>query len=116
MHTDTTTAVADRAAIEALARELTDEQWRDVFGPGTMTEWSSDECRALLAYLDEVWAGLTATMRAHVLHGIGGATANTIAAMERRGLVADAPERPGYCALTPLGRAVLRRAKEQGHA
>lgn len=49
---------------------------------------------------------LSATMRAHVTHGIGGATDRTLAALERRGLIADAPERPGCVKLSPLGEAV----------
>jgi hypothetical protein len=56
-------------------------------------------------------AELSPTMRAAVRCGIGGAYFRTLDALERRGLIEDAPERPGYYKLSELGesvRAILR--------
>ena len=133
--TDTTTAVADRAAIEALARELTDEDWNMLlaFGhldhglwvgsdepgddhPLPLTALTSDECAALLAYLDAVWTK-TGPRRRTML--VACRDCESVMALRSpiafRGLVAVGfvREDDGWCFLTPLGRAVLRRAKER---
>jgi hypothetical protein len=46
---------------------------------------------------------LTATMRAHVLYGIAGATRRTQIGLDQRGLLEDAPERPGCVKLSRKG-------------
>ena len=48
---------------------------------------------------------LSPTMAAHVKHGIGGATARTLEALARRGLVEDASDRPGFYRMSELGHA-----------
>lgn len=47
--------------------------------------------------------GLTPAMRSHVLYGIAGATRRTQIGLERRGLLEDAPEKPGYVRLSRKG-------------
>lgn len=49
---------------------------------------------------------LSPTMIAHIKHGIGGADSRTLAALERRGLIEDAPTRPGYYRLTEVARCL----------
>lgn len=125
-----TATPTDRAAIEAIARELTDEQWSDVFEAaavaGTRVEVfcgpviHHDTCRALLAYLDEVWAGLTTAQRTTLqtsLDGGGMAPLNgrTAPSLQARGLVYEHASWEGHYTIRPLGRAVLKRAKENGH-
>lgn len=110
----------DRIAIEALARELTDEQWDKHLRaaavrarhPGMVP---TREDAALLAYLDEVWAGL-GELYQDVLREPGRLddTDDPIAcgaavAMEAAKLVRF----NGYAEVLPLGRAVLRRAQER---
>ena len=106
----TRSTAADRAAIEKLARELTDEQWDAVFHehmpraptlgslmPGRWLPHGYTE--ALLAYLDEQ---VEAMRNDYIVLG--------------RGWIVGEGASPPLGELSPLGRAVLRRAKEQGHA
>lgn len=94
-----------RAAIEALARDATDPDWLAIiigipldapvhFESGRVV--SRTERAALLAYLDEVWAGLKPDARI---------------CLERFG---EGLEVPGPLRRAPLGRAVLKRAKDTG--
>lgn len=119
-----TTAVADRAEIEALARELDDGDWSHVFAVGVDWTGTDEVCgctmgpndfAALLAYLDSVWAGLGSTSRDHLAstEREGEAVYGGIAYPLRRAQLVyrDAAR---WWHSTPLGRAVLRRAKEQG--
>lgn len=124
----TTAPQTDRAAIEALARELTDEQWDERFAELDRATWNPgtrirESTRALLAYLDETWAGLTEKARrqwGQALHDPQGhyparifvwnrEYPQSIEAWKAAGLVRW---RDGSCdrfAITPLGRACLRR-------
>lgn len=138
----TTAPQTDRAATEALARELTDDDWSDMdqltgpdAEPGDTYAFDHGRsfdvatARALLAYLDEVWAGLTAAQRRMLTLCVNGhpGLATTlrecwpVGASQYRcagrlvalHLAVGSVER-GFYKATPLGRAVLRRAKEQG--
>lgn len=50
--------------------------------------------------------GLSKTMKAHIKHGIGGATNRTLDALEARGLVRESSRRPGYLELSARGLCV----------
>lgn len=108
----------DRAAIEALARSITDAQWDSIrrgHFPGDIPlEWSCDgTLAALLAYLDDVWAGLDELYREALSDPDGlNDTDDPVAcaaalAMESSRLAVFR----GDAAITPLGRAVLKRAR-----
>ena len=124
--TTKTPAAEIRSAVKfAIDRCLTDDDWAEHFEraarhPIPTPHDSSPLCesRALLAYLDEVWAGLTIEGRSalgradRVFHSLGAYMAgSTRDALVRRHLVRARPYTPKT---TPLGRAVLKRAKEQG--
>ena len=106
------------------APTLSDADWRDAFnddrphGPGAGPRaYTIPEAQALLAELDRLWGTLSANAHASLcnalcdLSGIAQAIpwthAPTLMALRRRALVV-----PHGCRLTPLGRAMLRRAKE----
>lgn len=118
MDTDSTTATADRFAVEQLARDLTDAQWNVVFfaAPDAEGMWGGVRIAALIAHLDIVWSGLSEIQR-NRLRGkcFNAGNGATTTALMRRGLATSDPyDSPVW--VTPLGRAVLRRAKEQGYA
>jgi hypothetical protein len=49
---------------------------------------------------------LGVAQKAHIKHGIGGATNAVLDALERRGIVQEIPRKPGYLELSPLGECV----------
>lgn len=107
--------------IRALARELTDRQWSVVFtvAPDPTGMWGSVRIADLLAYLDEVWAGLTKDERYAVTDlATDGWTTDVdldrivSAGLVRRGASIDEPD----FIVAPTCRAVLRRAKDTGRA
>jgi len=56
---------------------------------------------------------LTPTMRAHLLYGIAGATWRTLKALERRGLVVESKERPGFLVLSRKGQEMADALRKE---
>jgi hypothetical protein len=54
----------------------------------------------------EAAKGLGVAQKAHIKHGIGGASNAVLDALERRGIVQEMPRKPGYLELSPLGECV----------
>lgn len=90
---------------------MTAEDWEA--GPDGWTCFGPEQREAVLAYLDEVWAGLTKAERGRLRNASEssprwGHASRTHGRLLARGLVDAKP-----CA-TPLGRAVLKRAEDRG--
>lgn len=113
----------DRAAVEALARELTDEQWDALLDADAgvyLTPERRDLVRGPLPGVHLVprlvvhsWAGGLRPDYQHVtVHGR--ALLRELDVL--RGFLPERGEPDERWTRSPLGRAVLRRAKEQGHA
>lgn len=101
--------------IEALARSYDDVDWADFFAELECDEPLSQRDDALLAYLDSVWTGLRPSVRSALVTPVAG-----MYDAEDELCEAGLLRCTGYgCShelcpldLTPLGRAVLRRAEE----
>lgn len=126
----------DRAAIAAIARELTDDDWSDMdqltgaeAEPGDTYAFDGGRtldvatARLLLSYLDGIWDGLVEPHRERMLgwgsgHCVIGAlyTDTAAAVLESLGILVDAGDWMGGIRyhVSPFGRAVLKRAKETG--
>lgn len=107
--------------IHELARALTDGEWSEYFSyaatdDGIGYDAPAVDCRALLAYLDDVWRGLDELHREFLTDPQG--LEDTDDPIACAGALAFEAAKlatfRGPAAHTPLGRAVLQRAKEQG--
>lgn len=54
----------------------------------------------------EAAKGLGVAQRAHIKHGVGGASNQVLDALERRGIVQESESKPGYWELSPVGLCV----------